>query len=94
MLILCTYLVYAEEKASHRPKPILPKYLLKKYPSAEVTTSDRTGTLVNRSYFGKKGEDEKVRFMDLDPQEVARQLTLIEFELFKAIQVKEPHCIG
>ena len=36
------------------------------------------------------GEDsDKMGFMDIDPLELARQLTLLEFELFKTIKPTE-----
>ena len=36
------------------------------------------------------GEDsDKIGFMDIDPLELARQLTLLEFELFKTIKPTE-----
>ena len=56
----------------------------------------RDKTLSNWGGFGlgklrvgedKWNEDIKLKLMDLEPLEVARQLTLIEFELFTAIKV-------
>jgi hypothetical protein len=54
------------------PKPILPK-------SRQISSSPDTKEA--------KGNEGGLRFLDLDPLEVARQLTIMEFTLFAAIRV-------
>ena len=84
---------------SQCPKPILPKALLKRV-STDIASNRESKMMetVSRpisapwSAFNKKSEifmdDLKLKMVDLDPIEVARQLTLIEFELFNAIKVQ------
>lgn len=78
-----------------KPKPILPKSLLKRYsgsvdqqiggqPAHSRSTARFT---MSRLRTGEPGEDLKFRLMDIDPEEMARQLTVYEFELFAAIKV-------
>ncbi|KAJ3390817.1 Kinesin-like protein kif22 [Lobulomyces angularis] len=119
-----------EKTLSNAPKPILPKFLSKRYSSLEI--SQRTlatsihqnnfsailGTSMNNIPslsgsntsltdngkerpnsiwglgFGKKlsenlWEETKYKFMDWEPLELARQITLIEFEFFYAIKPRE-----
>ncbi|KAJ8329055.1 hypothetical protein O5D80_003008 [Batrachochytrium dendrobatidis] len=88
------------EMPSQCPKPILPKALLKRV-STDIASNRESKMMetVSRpisapwSAFNKKSEifmdDLKLKMVDLDPIEVARQLTLIEFELFNAIKARE-----
>ncbi|KAI8929333.1 ras guanine nucleotide exchange factor domain-containing protein [Entophlyctis helioformis] len=91
------------EMPTQFPKPILPKSLMKRY-SSDVFTNNRESKLQDSvprpisapwSAFGKKSSDMaldldvKLKLAELDPLEVARQLTLIEFELFAAIKARE-----
>ncbi|KAJ3055618.1 hypothetical protein HK097_009945 [Rhizophlyctis rosea] len=83
------------------PKPILPKVLLKRYSDNGPRMSmhlgaDRPASLQLGPGMpwpaknAKKGElmnDVKLKLVELEPIEIARQLTLIEFDLFKAVKV-------
>ncbi|KAI8613914.1 ras guanine nucleotide exchange factor domain-containing protein [Chytriomyces sp. MP71] len=64
------------------PKPILPKQLMKRYspegPGSSTGQKQRSGDV-----------DIKLNIMDIDPLELARQLTLIEAELFVNIKPRE-----
>ena len=84
------------------PKPILPKVLLKRYSNNEPRMSMHLGPERPASLqigpgmswpakSAKKGDlmnDVKLKLVDLEPIEIARQLTLIEFDLFKAVKVR------
>nr|KAJ3420617.1 hypothetical protein HK105_005467 [Polyrhizophydium stewartii] len=87
------------EMPSQFPKPILPKVLIKRastdmMAARETRTPDTATRPVSAPWnaFGKKSDmnidDLKLKLADLDALEVARQLTLIEFELFNAIKAR------
>ncbi|KAJ3321217.1 hypothetical protein HDU76_000130 [Blyttiomyces sp. JEL0837] len=59
---------------NNAPKPVLPRQLLKR------TSVD---------FGSKNSEDVKLRFLDLDPLEIARQMTLIEADLFSKLKGRE-----
>ena len=74
------------------PKPILPKSLRKSDYKSDIrglASMDRLGS--TQSLRSQKSIDELVgfKFADLDPLEVARQITVIEFELFCNIKPRE-----
>ncbi|KAJ3302781.1 hypothetical protein HDV03_004598 [Kappamyces sp. JEL0829] len=71
------------------PKPILPKQLLKATASKESTrpVSINWNAMVTRSE--EPTMITRLKLVDLDPLEAARQLTLIEFELFCKIKPRE-----
>eukprot|EP00842_Homolaphlyctis_polyrhiza_P006864 jgi/Hompol1/767/HPOL_001367-RA len=83
------------------PKPIVPKSLAKRI-SADVLAGradpKNSDTSVSRPMsapwtFGKRSselalDDIKLKLVEIDPLEIARQLTLIEFELFNAIKAR------
>lgn len=84
------------EMPTQFPKPILPKLLMKRFSSdlLQTTKGPEKGSLSTGTWnFSKKqldgGEDIKIKLAELDPLEVARQLTLIEFELFMNIKPRE-----
>ena len=68
------------------PKPILPKQLIKSAdPSRPISMH-----WSKASASPLKGEEQfvsRLKLIDLDPLEAARQLTLIEFDLFSKIKV-------
>ena len=85
-----------------RPKPQLPKALIKRSSNAnEASPAGSAAALNSRpvsilsSFSGKlklgegHSEDIKFKLMDLEPLEVARQLTMAEYELFQAIRPTE-----
>jgi hypothetical protein len=84
-----------------RPKPIIPKSLQKRMEN--MVNVSQNGTIANKGEkmvnwvglnFGKKNNEDKpddfrLKFTDIDPCELARQITLIEYQLFDAIQPRE-----
>jgi hypothetical protein len=76
----------AVEVFSDCPKPILPKVLQKRGPDTPLMTA-----VVMNWGLGSKSEDGsvKLKLSDCDALEVARQLTLIEFDLFTKIRPRE-----
>ncbi|KAI8812363.1 ras guanine nucleotide exchange factor domain-containing protein [Cladochytrium replicatum] len=89
----------SSQKASHvpAPKPILPKGFAKRYSSGDAGS---LSSLINIAPLGSHGtaiddtgsavgSDGRVKLIELDPLELARQLTLIEFELFTSIKARE-----
>ncbi|KAJ3112506.1 hypothetical protein HDU96_004486 [Phlyctochytrium bullatum] len=79
------------------PKPVLPKSLVKRMsteqmglkPGAAGWPFGKKGNGTPQGYSQAYEEEYKFKLMDLEPVEIARQLTLIESELFLNIQVRE-----
>ena len=73
------------------PKPIIPKSLTKRYEAGPTGAklAEKTHDVNNRGgLFAKKSADvSDLKFIDLDPTEIARQLTLVEFEMFSSLSV-------
>jgi hypothetical protein len=65
------------------PKPILPKQLIKAGPGKD----QNRGNIHWTSIGGRNDISAKLKLADIDPLEAARQLTLIEFDLFSKIKV-------
>ena len=74
--------------AADAPKPILPKSLTQKH--SKEGSNARPMSIAWGS-MSVKAEDipvsSRLKLSDLDPLEIARQLTLIEFDLFRKIKV-------
>ena len=77
------------------PKPILPKYLIKRYSAENMASSFKNNSESpsrppSWTPFGKSknlDEDIKLKLADLDSLEIARQITLIESGIFMSIKV-------
>jgi len=94
----------AKVLSASAPKPILPKGLARKFSDRSsvvmdnmaLTSPSKLGTgqygflfAATRTYTKAPDvEDYRVKVIDLDPQEIARQLTLMEFQLYERIRVK------
>jgi hypothetical protein len=77
-----------EGNQANYPKPILPKKALGSSSNlldyVAINPRDVRGSIMGPS---AKFQDAGLKLMDLDPLEVARQLTLMEHELFMSIKV-------
>ena len=94
-----TSIVIPEDKKLLRPKPVLPKSLAKRFATqlenGAVEISRRQALndtfivelVVNN--FNTSSEDFKVSLLEIDAMEIARQISLIEFELFNVIRAEE-----
>eukprot|EP00835_Amoeboradix_gromovi_P006633 NODE_823_length_3913_cov_0.131096.p1 type:complete len:775 gc:universal NODE_823_length_3913_cov_0.131096:980-3304(+) len=94
-----TSIVIPEDKKLQRPKPVLPRQLLKRFTTqienGPVEISRRSALndtfiielVVNN--FNTSSDDFKVSLLEMDPTEIARQICLIEFELFNVIRAEE-----
>jgi hypothetical protein len=78
-----------------KPKPVVPKALIKKYENVQ-TSSVRDDKLLMKNWIGfnpgklKSANDTiKFKFSELDPIELARQITLMDYELFQALKPTE-----
>ncbi|KAJ3293067.1 hypothetical protein HK104_004763 [Borealophlyctis nickersoniae] len=80
------------------PKPLLPKVLAKRYShetAARGLGHERPSSMGPWAPFAKSKlsdlseETIKLKLTDIEPLELARQITLIEFNLFKAIKPRE-----
>lgn len=85
------------------PKPVLPKALAKRYSNDPWNDknlkladgsrpSSSTWNTIDRKSSELTLDDLKLKIMDIDSLELARQITLIEFELFSAIKVIISQC--
>lgn len=84
------------EMTTDYPKPIIPKALLKKMPQEAIQKLDHARPLsMNWSSLSFKADEQpnqstvQLKLSDIDPLEAARQLTLIEFDLFRKINPRE-----
>ena len=88
-----------DDKKALKARPVLPKSLAKRYQSQtengaieinrRVPLTDTFILDLNVNNFNTSSEDYKVSLLEIEPSEIAKQICIIEFELFFAIRAEE-----
>eukprot|EP00834_Sanchytrium_tribonematis_P004723 NODE_248_length_11794_cov_0.876015.p2 type:complete len:785 gc:universal NODE_248_length_11794_cov_0.876015:4327-1973(-) len=91
--------ILLDDKSQSRLKPILPKQLAKRYGiqsengpveiSRRIPLGDSFTIEVTVNNFNTSSDDYRVNLLEIDAVEIARQISLIEFELFSQLKAEE-----